>query len=97
MFGSLKKYLDAGYLAQNPTITITLPDGTPQTYAIFAARVTDAWDAAYRLDFADDADFAAFAQGLGAPEGTAQILTLSTCTNSENDEERILVHAALLG
>ncbi|MDL2220506.1 class B sortase, partial [Eubacteriales bacterium OttesenSCG-928-N14] len=97
MFGSLKKYLDAAYLAQNPTVIVTLPDGTTQTWQIFAARTTDAWDAAYRLDFADAAAFAAFAAALGAPEGTSQILTLSTCTNSEDDNERILVHAALVG
>ncbi|MDL2219411.1 class B sortase [Ruminococcaceae bacterium OttesenSCG-928-O06] len=97
MFGSLKNYLDAAHLAQYPTVTVTLPDGTTQTWQIFAARTTDAWDAAYRLNFADDADFAAFAAALGAPEGTSQILTLSTCTNGEDDTERILVHAALVG
>lgn len=94
MFAGLSGYLDAGHMAASPTITITTADDDTLTYTIFAARVTDAWDAAYRLDFADSADFGAFAAGLGAPEGAAQMLTLSTCTNSEDDTERILVHAA---
>lgn len=94
MFGQLSKFLDGEFLAQNPTITVTTDEGT-LTYQIFAARVTDMYDASYRLDFADDADFAAFATAYGAPEGTRQMLTLSTCTNVV-DEERILVHAALL-
>lgn len=95
MFAGLAAYLDAGHRAAYPTITITTA-GTTLTYAIFAARATDAWDAAYKLDFADDAAFTAFAKGLGAPEGTTQLLTLSTCTTGGEDSERVLVHAALL-
>ena len=97
MFGRLKNFLDAGLLTQNPNIIITLRDGTTLTYRIFAVRVGDAWDAGYQVDFADAAGFDAFAAALGAPAGAARLLTLSTCTDSADENERLLVHAALAG
>lgn len=96
MFAGLEDYLDAEYLAEHPTIEITLPDGALRTYRIFAARVSDAEDAAYRAAFADEGDFAAFAAALGAPEGADHILTLSTCTSGGADTDRILVHALVV-
>jgi sortase B len=96
MFGSLKKYLDANFLARNPDITVMLADGSLHTYRIFSVRVTAAWDAAYRLDFADDADFAAFAEELGAPQGAIRLLSLSTCTDTGGKDKRLLVHSALI-
>jgi sortase B len=96
MFGRLKRYLDAGFLADNPNVTVTLADGSQQTYRIFSARLTDAWDAAYRLNFADDTAFTAFAKWLGAPPGASRLLTFSPCTDSGGNNERLLVHAALV-
>lgn len=95
MFGSLKKYLDPSFLAQNPVVAVTMPDGSRHDYIIFSARATTAWDEAYRLSFADEADFSSFAAALGAPEGTTRLLTLSTCTDGGDDYERLLIHAAL--
>lgn len=94
MFGSLKRLL--GKEGSYPNISITKDDGTTATYAVFSVRLTDAYDPAYRLDFADDDMFAAFASDLGAPEGTTNLLTLSTCTDSAEPIERLLVHAALI-
>lgn len=96
MFGTLGSYASEEYLAQNPSIVITLPGGAQHTYQIFAARKTDAWDAAYQTDFADSDAFKQFAAALGAPQGTVAMLTLSTCTNGQDDNERFLVHAALV-
>jgi len=96
MFGTLNKFLDGEYLENHREMTITLPDGTREKWRIFAARSTDTSDPAYRLRFTGDAEFAAFAAWLGAPEGTARILTLSTCAESASSAQRILVHAAFV-
>ena len=64
-------------------------------YEVFAARVTDIADPAYRLDFSAPGSFEAFAGICGAPPGTAQILTLSTCLSGDNDDERVIVQGAL--
>ena len=37
MFGGLHQYPNTDFLVKNPTNTVTLPDGTTQTYTIFAA------------------------------------------------------------
>lgn len=100
MFASLANLLalDEGRLPapeDYPAITITLPDGIVNTYSIFAVRETDTRDAAYRFDFIDAADFAAFAAELGAPKGVSRLLTLSTCTSDGGSDKRLLVHAAL--
>ncbi len=94
MFGLLPSYLDAAYLQAHPTLVL-YNQSKVYTYKIFSARVSDAYDASYRVDFSGAEDFSAFAATYGAPTGTSQMLTLSTCTNVQ-DEERILVHAALV-
>ncbi len=94
MFGGLYHYLDREYLEQNPTIIITTAEGETLAYTIFSARKSNVLDAAYRLDFPQAKDFAAFAGVLGAPEGTEHLLTLSTCTSGGGRDERVLVHAA---
>lgn len=94
MFGLLPKYLDAAYLQAHPMLVLYNQEKT-FTYQIFSARVSDAYDASYRVDFSGTEDLAAFAAAYGAPAGTSQMLTLSTCTNVL-DEERILIHAALV-
>lgn len=98
MFGGLAQLLNT---EQYPNITITLPSGQNLTYRIFDVRKTDVTDAAYRWEFENMDDFADFAAKIGAPyrrllpEGTAQILTLSTCTSDGSNDARLLVHAAL--
>lgn len=102
MFGALAGLLGS---AAYPDITVTLRDGTALVYRIFAVRETDIYDHAYRLDFADDAEVAAFAAELGAPDGgrlpdggglpyeTARLLTLSTCIDGAGKDARLLVLA----
>jgi sortase B len=96
MFGGLKKYRNAGFLNQNAALTVTPAGGGRHSYRIFSARVVNAWDFGYQTDFLDDAAFAAFAKKLGAPYGTTKLLTLSTCTDTGEKENRLLVHAALI-
>lgn len=92
MFGGLTAYLEEGYLAANSLLTITTADGCAMEYQIFAAKVVDMYDPVYTVDFAGEEDFAAFALGLGAPQGASRVLTLSTCTGGERTQ-RVVVHA----
>lgn len=94
MFGGLHQYLDDVYTRKNQMITLYTPDAT-LTYRIFSARVTDMYDPSYRLDFADDSEISAFIASYGGPADATRMLTLSTCTDNDNDDERLLVHAAL--
>ena len=96
MFGTLAKYADEAYLEKNRIITVTLPDGQKDIWRIFAAYKSDISDPSYRLDFSGPESFAEFAASLGAPEGTAYIMTLSTCTTGGSNDERMLVHAAIV-
>ena len=96
MFGSLAKYLDAVYMEKHREITVTLPNGTKEIWRVFAARKSDITDHAYRLVFSHPDSFAAFAATLDAPEGVSRILTLSTCTTGGSNDERMLVHAAII-
>ena len=92
MFGGLAKYLDQSYLANNSAIILRTQTHI-YTFRIFAAFQTDMYSPAYQIDFSGPEQFAEFANSYGAPGGTSQILTLSTCTNGA-DDERILVMAA---
>ena len=83
MFADLNNYLTDGYLDEHPDVTITTPEGETLTYRVFAVKVTDVSDPVYRLVFS----------GIAAPNGAGQTLILSTCTDGENKEERLLVFA----
>lgn len=58
-------------------------------------KVTDTKDAAYHLDFDGNDCFARFADRMGAPDGTREILTLSTCLGGENNM-RLLIQGAVV-
>ena len=90
MFGSLAELLtmDEKY----PDINITLPNDKALTYRVYAVRQTDITDPAYRLDFADDEDITAFAADMGASDSD-HLLILSTCANSGDLDDRIVVLA----
>jgi len=95
MFTSLPGYLNRDFLRDNQIITITTRDGDELTYRIFSARQTDAWDTAYTISFTDTAR--APSTFPGAPANADRFLLLSTCTPSNNRDERIIVYAALEG
>jgi sortase B len=90
MFGRLRDFLDEKYLAEHPTITLTVNDRVVE-YTIINARKTDIDDPAYFLEFNDSNAFRDFAKRCGVPPGAAQILTLSTCVSAGNDAERVVV------
>ena len=94
-FGDLRNFLNAGFLMQNNIITLMVNDRIVE-YEIFSARQTDVYDYAYFLDFDYPGSFHAFLERTGAPPYAAQILTLSTCISRGDDDERLVVQAALI-
>jgi len=94
MFAPLVNYLEPAYRRSNPFIYVTTRDGTMLTYSVFAAKITDAWDSAYALGITDNEGvIEAFSD---APSNARRILLLSTCTKSADEDERLLVFAALV-
>ena len=94
MFAPLPQYLDPTFLADHLDITIVTADGRALVYEVFHARRTTAWDQIYTLSFNDTATIELFET---APDGTRQILLLSTCTSDGDRSARVLVYAALRG
>jgi len=92
MFAPLGNYLNTQFLYRNNTITITTRDGNTLTYRIFAAIQTDAWDPAYGTAISNPSG--ASETFPNAPDYATHFLVLSTCTRSEDPDERILVFAA---
>jgi len=93
MFSGLVNYLDNSYLQQNQNITVTTRDGRTLHYRIFAAKLTDAWDNAYTVGLFDSERAGEVFPN--APANASRFMLLSTCTRRGNDDERILVYAAL--
>jgi len=93
MFTTLVNHLDPEYQRRNPNINILTRDGRRLTYVVFAAKLTDAWDPAYAISVSEPERAAEVFPNV--PENASRFLVLSTCTSSSNDDERILVFAAL--
>jgi len=93
MFSPLVDYLDHTFLNENPIITITTRGGEELTYRVFSARQTDAWDAAYETSFINSTRAVSIFPN--APAKASRFLLLSTCTPSNDRDERIIVFAAL--
>ena len=93
-FGGLDLFLDDDYRAEHSAVIIIENDYIFE-YEIFSARVTDIYDPAYWLNFDEPGSFDAFLDRNSAPEGTSQILTLSTCHETGEDDRRIVVQGAL--
>lgn len=99
-FGTLKRYLDAEYLLEHPTIRLAtlyeIHDYLP--IAIFRVRVGEFdWS---MLNFSDEADFQRFLQDAQARseltlplnvDFKAPLLTLVTCSGRDADERLILI------
>lgn len=93
MFAPLVNYINRSFLQENQIINITTRDGEILTYKIFAAKKTDAWDAFYEIGFSGNTPPASLFPD--APENASRFLLLSTCTASDDRNERILVFAYL--
>ena len=94
MFGKLRNFLEEDFRRNHAEIYLC-KDKEVKRYNIFAVKVTDINDEAYNLHFENEDQFNEFADQMGAPENTKEILTLSTCLGGENDM-RLLVQGALV-
>lgn len=95
MFSPLYRFLESDYIDAHPYIHVSTPDGQALVYGVFAAKQTTVDDAVFGLVGYGAEDAAAYFAQYGAP-ATGHYLVLSTCTNSSNDDERVLLFAALL-
>ncbi|MCH5256375.1 MAG: class B sortase [Lachnospiraceae bacterium] len=94
MFGRLRNFLEEDFINNHTEICLYIDDKIKR-YDIFAVKVTDINDEAYNLDFSNESEFNEFADRMGAPENTEEILTLSTCLGGENNM-RLLVQGTLV-
>ena len=92
MFASLNQYLDKAFETQHPAVYATTPDGKTSLYVIFAVRLTSIFDPLYGLLGQGQEAIDKFLADQGAAPG-ARVLALSTCTNSSNHDERLIVYA----
>ena len=95
MFMPLHSFSDKAFLEEHPFITIFTPEGEELSYRIFSVRVTDVSDRVFSLFGKGQEDIERYFSGYSAPEGAGSFLVLSTCTASEDDDERLLVFAAM--
>jgi len=94
MFAPLHLYYDKTFMAEHPYIAVVTLAGELLLYKVFSARYTNVQDRAYLLGFSDGKDAAKAFQG--APGDASRFLLLSTCTNTENHDERLLIFASLV-
>jgi len=94
MFAGLHRFLDESFVAADPRIEIIFPDGTTRIYTVIAAKITDIHDRAYTMLGQDEQAIYDYTLSLDADRATGQMLLLSTCTDYNNDDERMLVVAA---
>ena len=89
-FGGLDAFLEEGFMAEHPVITL-VEGGFVSEFEIFSARLTDTGDPAYHLNFNAPGSFDSFLERNGAPPDAQQILTLSTCYGAGVDEMRVII------
>jgi len=94
MFARLHRYLDRSFMADNPHLMIVTSDWEVLLYRVFSARIINSEISAYGLS--DPTSPAAVQAFRRAPEGAQRFLIMSTCTNTEDENERLHVYAALV-
>jgi len=95
MFKALHKYSSKAFLEEHPDIVIVTASGDVLYYRIFMAKYEGSRDLLYDLSLSENS--ANPPEFRDAPDGASRFLILSTCTNSEDKEERLRVIAALVG
>ena len=92
IFSDLRKLLNDQFLEENNIIRLILNDQYIE-YEIFSVRSSSVEDPAYFLNFESTQAFPRFANKIEAPLKATQILTLSTCMRTGNDDARLIVQA----
>lgn len=104
MFSQLNDYAKQEFCEKNPNFYIYTPDGQIFTYKVFSASVVQDNAENYRMDFASDEDYMSYLQMRKNASNyqvdveltpQSQVVSLSTCTNV-NDDERFLLHGVLV-
>jgi sortase B len=98
MFHDLRYYLRRSHMVEFPDIVIFTHNGEEICYRIFSASVVDVSDSVFPLIEANQQEVLDYIATTNAPQGTQQILALSTCVFSESNQleehVRLLVLAA---
>lgn len=101
MFNELERYEDEEFWKKYPCFYIYTPDGAQIKYHIYSAGIVKDTSESYIYQFADDAAFDSFLEttkaasfyDTGVEVGVDdQVVTLSTCTDDNNDD-RMVIHA----
>lgn len=102
MFGLLKQYESQDYFLEHKTLTVATSDAV-YTCPIFSVRRVEAGGNAYQLEFEDNNSLTDYINQAATEslyqidvefEGTARVLTLSTCTGWRN--QRFIVQAIIM-
>ncbi|MCL1898067.1 MAG: class B sortase [Micrococcales bacterium] len=94
MLAHLNQITEQAVLDQQLEVLVYAKDGRVLVYNVFAVKQIDVSDLVYRLPGAGAEAAAGSLTSLDAPVG-APVLVLSTCTNSPNPDDRLVVLAAL--
>lgn len=104
MFSQLNTYAEEAFCKEHPYFYIYTPDGQKRTYQVFFAGVVKDDSDHYTLTFATEDAFKQYLQmckdtsnyQVDVPlDETSKIVSLSTCTNV-NEDERFLVQGVLV-
>ncbi len=104
MFSQLDSYKDAEFCRENPYFYVYTPDKKVRTYQVFSAGVVKDTAKNYTLSFGSDEEFLNYLDTCKASSNYAvnvdlnkdsKIVTLSTCTNI-NEDERFIVQGVLV-
>lgn len=94
MFGVLHYFLCDEHMAAHPTV-VFMENDMMHEFEIFAARMSNIYDPAFRLDFSAEGTFERYLARIGAPSDASQIITLSTCVGANNNV-RMIVQGSLV-
>lgn len=99
MFSQLKEYESEEFCKEHPNFYIYTPDGKVRTYTVFSASVVKDTAENYTLAYEDDEAFENYIQLCRDSSNyqvdvevnaQSQIVSLSTCTNVQDDERFLL-------
>lgn len=100
MFGSLNDFANQDFFEKAGYIYVFTPEEAI-IYEVFSAYITDAYSDSYQLKFEEEGSYFDFIKKIEMQslfetavklENENQIITLSTCTSSNDKRERIVVH-----
>lgn len=104
MFSQLNAYADEAFCKQHPYFYIYTPDGTTKVYKVFSAGVVNAAADNYNITYRTEEDFLNYLQLCRDSSNyqvevdlneSSRIVSLSTCTNV-NEDERFLLQGVLV-